>query len=100
MFYWVFPDNFTFRPKTGSIMDAALHDDLLINCILSAAASRIQYASGFSPPRIKTKELRSTQQSLRLLKLQLEEPVDFPLDWTERMVTDHSAVPSNGMAPH
>lgn len=72
-----FPNNFTFTPNIDRVFDSAMQDDLMMNCILSAAASRIHYMQSVSPVHLQERALACTHQSLHLLQLRLyrEQPV-------------------------
>jgi hypothetical protein len=63
-----FPNNLTFTPDITRVLHAAVRDDLMMNCILSAAASRICYMQRVSPTSFRQKALACTQQSLCLLR--------------------------------
>jgi hypothetical protein len=64
-----FPNNFTFTPNIAKVFDSAVRDDLMMNCILSAAASRLHYMQGALPSHFAERAFTSTQQSLRLLQI-------------------------------
>ena len=66
-----FPNNFTYTPRIHNLVGSALQDDLLINCILSAAASRVHYVEDLDLAPFKERELLSTQQSIKLLQRDL-----------------------------
>lgn len=66
-----FPNNFTFTPNIDRVFDSAMRDDLMMNCILSAAASRIHYVQSVSPVHLQERALACTHESLHLLQLRL-----------------------------
>jgi hypothetical protein len=66
-----FPNNFTFTPNIAKVFDSAVQDELMMHCILSAAASRLHYMQGTLPSHLAEKAFHSTQQSLRLLQIRL-----------------------------
>lgn len=66
-----FPSNFTFTLNIARVFDSAIRDELMMNCILSAAASRLRYMQGTSPSHLVEMALSFTQQSLRLLQIRL-----------------------------
>jgi hypothetical protein len=66
-----FPSNFTFTLNITRVFDSAIRDELMMNCILSAAASRLRYMQGTSPSHLVEMALSFTQQSLRLLQIRL-----------------------------
>jgi len=66
-----YPNNFTFTPNINRVFHSAVRDELMINCILSAAGSRLQYMQGTSPPHLAQRVLTCTQQSLRILQIQV-----------------------------
>lgn len=66
-----FPQNFTFTPDISGVLQTALRDELMINGILSAAASRMQYMPGNTPMPCKVRALSCTQNCLTLLRRQL-----------------------------
>lgn len=66
-----FPNNFTFTPNIDRVFDSAMRDDLMMNCILSAAASRIHYVQSVSLIHLQERALTCTHQSLHLLQLRL-----------------------------
>lgn len=70
-----FPSNFTFTPDIARVFDSAVRDELMMHCILSAAASRLYYMQGKQPSHFAERVLASTQQSLRLLQVRLREDV-------------------------
>ncbi|KAK5718617.1 hypothetical protein LTR15_008350 [Elasticomyces elasticus] len=63
-----FPNNFTFTIDIDNVMRAALQDDLMANCILSAAAAHLDSST------MRTKKLSCTQHSLTLLRGRLKAP--------------------------
>ena len=63
-----FPNNFTFTPQIRDLVDLALQDDLLIHCILSAAASRVHYVEDLDLAPFREREILSTQQAIKLLQ--------------------------------
>jgi hypothetical protein len=67
-----FPNNLTFTPDITRVLHAAVQDDLMMNCILSAAASRICYMQRVSPTSFRQKALACTQQSLCLLRQRID----------------------------
>ena len=67
-----FPNNFTFTPNVRRFLTYALQDTLLIHCVLSAAASRIQYVEALAPVSFRERELLSTQHSVKLLQSELQ----------------------------
>ncbi|KAK3648063.1 hypothetical protein LTR56_007763 [Elasticomyces elasticus] len=69
-----FPNNFTFTIDIDSVMRAALQDDLMANCILSAAAARMCYVQDLDSSTIGTKKLSCTQHSLTLLRGRMKAP--------------------------
>jgi hypothetical protein len=71
-----FPNNFTFTPDIARVFDSAVRDELMMNCILSAAASRLHYMQGTLPSQFAERSYSSTQRSLRLLQIRLHE--EFP----------------------
>jgi hypothetical protein len=73
-----FPNNFTFTPHIAGVFDQAVRDELMMNCILSAAASRFRYMQGdTSPSDFAERALSWTQRSLRLLQIRLHR--DLPV---------------------
>ena len=54
-------------------VDSALHDKLMMHCLLSASSSRLYYSEGVWLPRWRRKELESTQQALVLLRERIEQ---------------------------
>jgi hypothetical protein len=66
-----FPNNFTFTPNIAKVFDSAVRDELMMNCILSAAASRLHYMRGTISSQFAERAFSSTQQSLRLLQIRL-----------------------------
>jgi hypothetical protein len=81
-----FPSNFTFTPRIHDLVDSALQDDLLIHCILSAAASRVRYVEDLDLAPFKERELLSTQQSIKLLQHNLRDVGVLPRTSKERLV--------------
>jgi hypothetical protein len=67
-----FPNNLTYTPDIAQVLYAAVRDDLMMNCILSTAASRICYMQRVSPPSFRKKALACTQQSLCLLRQRID----------------------------
>jgi hypothetical protein len=67
-----YPNNFTFAPHVRKFLAHALQDALLIHCVLSAAASRVQYVEGLAITCFKERELFSTQQSVKLLQREIQ----------------------------
>jgi hypothetical protein len=67
-----FPNNLTYTSDIAHVLYAAVRDDLMMNCILSAAASRICYMQRVSPPSFRQKALACTQQSLCLLRQRID----------------------------
>ncbi|KAK5676109.1 hypothetical protein LTS10_011399 [Elasticomyces elasticus] len=67
-----FPNNFTFTINIDGVMRAALQDDLMANCILSAAAARMCYVQNLASSTMRTKGLSCTQHSLALLRGRIE----------------------------
>lgn len=80
------PNNFTFSPSINELIASAFQDELLIHCILSAAASRIHYVQGLALPVFVEREAASTQQSLTLLQCRLKEGSSQYAASTERLV--------------
>lgn len=70
-----FPNNFTFTTDIARILESAVRDELMMNCILGAAASRLHYMQGTLPSHLAERAFSSTQQSLRLLQIRLDEDV-------------------------
>jgi hypothetical protein len=70
-----FPNNFTFTPDIARVFDSAVRDELMMNCILSAAASRLHYMQGTLPSPLAGKAFSCTQQSLRFLRIRLRDDV-------------------------
>jgi hypothetical protein len=70
-----FPNNFTFTPDVAGVLNSAVRDELTMNCILSAAASRLHYMQGTWPAYLAEAAFSSTQQSLRLLQIRLQSDV-------------------------
>jgi hypothetical protein len=66
-----FPNNFTFTPNIAKVFDSAVQDELMMNCILSAAASRLHYMQGTLPSHLAERAFSCTQNSLRLLQIRL-----------------------------
>ena len=81
-----FPNNFTFSPRIHDLMRSALQDDLLIHCILGAAASRVHYVEDLELPSFKEREVLSTQQSIKLLRYNLCNPCVLSSTSKERLV--------------
>jgi hypothetical protein len=81
-----FPNNFTFTPDVARVLDSAVRDELMMNCILSAAASRLHYMQGTWPSYLAERALSSTQQSLRLLQIRLHGDVLPTTASIERLV--------------
>jgi hypothetical protein len=81
-----FPNNLTFTPDITGVLHAAVRDDLMMNCILSAAASRICYMQQVSNPSFRQKALACTQQSLCLLRQRIDSEVLGALASTETLV--------------
>jgi hypothetical protein len=79
-----FPNNFTFTPRIDALMQSALQDNLLIHCILSAAASRVHYVENLE--LFEEREVISTQQSVRLLQNELRNAWCLPQESKERLV--------------
>ncbi|KAK4893852.1 hypothetical protein LTR27_007878 [Elasticomyces elasticus] len=67
-----FPNNFTFTINIDGVMRAALQDDHMANCILSAAAARMCYVQNLASSTMRTKGLSCTQHSLALLRGRIE----------------------------
>lgn len=81
-----FPNNFTFAPHIRDIVKSALQDDLLIHCILSAAASRVQYVEDLHLAPFKEREILSTQRSIKLLQHHLPDAGAVSRPSKERLV--------------
>ncbi len=81
-----FPNNFTWTPCVSRLLNEATHDELLMNCILSAAASRVQYIQGVSSADVKKQELSSTQQGLQLLRHSITDSAVQTTAATERVI--------------
>jgi hypothetical protein len=81
-----FPNNLTFTPDITGVLYAAVRDNLMMNCILSAAASRICYMQRVSSPSFRQKALACTQRSLCLLRQRIDSRVSGALASTESLV--------------
>ena len=81
-----FPNNFTFTPHIDNLVESALKDNLLIHCILSAAASRVHYVEQLELAPYKEREVIWTQQSVRLLQNELRDAWYLSRDSKERLV--------------
>lgn len=82
-----FPNNFTFSPCISHTVAAAIHDELLMNCVLSAAASRLHYLQGISRPEFRRQEAVATQQGLRLLKSAVPTTCTRSISQVQRLIT-------------
>lgn len=83
-----FPNNLTFTPHINDLLLTALRDELLIHCILSAAASRFQYAESSAVATFRKQEVVSTQESVKLLQNAVQKTLNqqhSPTE-TERLV--------------
>lgn len=81
-----FPNNFTFTPNIAKVFDSAIRDELMMNCVLSAAASRLHYMQGTLQSRLAQKAFSCTQQSLRLLQIRLRGDIHTPTTSIEPLV--------------
>ena len=81
-----FPNNFTFTPDIAKVFDSVVQDELMMNCILSAAASRLHYMQGTLPSYYAERAFSSTQQSLRLLQIRLRDDVPATASSVELLV--------------
>jgi len=66
-----FPDYFTFTPNMAKVFDSAVRDELMMKCILSAAASRLCCMQGTLTLHFAERAFASMQQSLRLLQIRI-----------------------------
>ncbi|KAK3622945.1 hypothetical protein LTR56_021886 [Elasticomyces elasticus] len=69
-----FTNNFTFTIDIDGVMRAALQDDLMANCILSAAAARMCYVQDLDSLTMRAKKLSCTQHALTLLRGRIKAP--------------------------
>ncbi|KAK5164950.1 uncharacterized protein LTR77_009615 [Saxophila tyrrhenica] len=66
-----FPNNFTFSPCASRVVSAAIHDEILLSCLLSSAASRVQYVHGAALAHVRKQEVYCTHRGLQLLQVSL-----------------------------
>ena len=94
-----FPNTWTYCPSSlhhapsgpkidvRGVVDAALEDDLMMNCVLSAAASRSYYIDDVQLSRWRDVEASATQQALRALQSRIDESSEQPQVLSERLVS-------------
>ena len=75
------------RISTGGLVSAAFEDDLMMHCILSAAASRIYYVDGIERPWWSAADVHSTQHALHLLQERIPKAGIEDLEARERLVS-------------
>ena len=80
-------DPSAYQSSIGRVVESALQDSLMMNCLLSAASSRLYYNDGVQLSRWKEKELSSTQMALQQLQVQITQRRRHDSAATERLLS-------------
>lgn len=81
-----FPHNLALTVDVGGVLTGALQDGLTINCLLSAAASRIFYVQGIALWNFREKALSCTARALELFQQRLTNGSGLDARFIEPMI--------------